>query len=376
MVVAPNGVVYVNTWSGVLRQRQPPAGGFLVALQDTTGDGKADVIERFGETVQAGGAGGTGIALYKGALYAEINDRIVRYALPSGSIVPNSRPEVIVSGMPLAGDHPMHPFVIDARGSTLRRHRHARPMRARTRTAARSRRASEPCTELETRGGHLALRRQQDEPEVLAGRALRHGHSQRRGLRVRCRRPAVRDPARPGPARGELARALQPEQGATLPAEELVQLEAGRRLRLARVLLRPRPEEARAGAGIWRRRRQGSGRVREQAAPRWRAFPPTGRPNDLHDLRRAAVPRAVSRAARSSRSTARGTGRLSAGRLQRRVPAAGRRQGVRAITWSSPTGSPVPTRSPAGRRYRPSGLAVAPDGALYISDDRAAASGA
>jgi hypothetical protein len=36
--VAPNGVLYVNTWSGAYcRNDTPPAGGFLVVLQDTTG---------------------------------------------------------------------------------------------------------------------------------------------------------------------------------------------------------------------------------------------------------------------------------------------------------------------------------------------------
>ena len=92
LVVAPNGVVYVNTWSGRYYGNDTPhVGGFLVALQDTTGTGRANVIERFGETVQSGGAGGTGIGLYKGALFAEINDKIVRYALPAGAIVPKAR---------------------------------------------------------------------------------------------------------------------------------------------------------------------------------------------------------------------------------------------------------------------------------------------
>src|ERR1700678_2398949 len=90
LVVASNGVVYVNTWSGRYYGNDTPhAGGFLVALQDTTGAGKADVNERFGETVQSGGAGGTGIGLYHGALYAEINDKIARYALTADSIVPS-----------------------------------------------------------------------------------------------------------------------------------------------------------------------------------------------------------------------------------------------------------------------------------------------
>jgi hypothetical protein len=67
LVVAPTGIVYVNTWSGRYYGNDTPhAGGFLVALRDTTGTGKADVIRRFGETVQSGGAGGTGIGLYHG----------------------------------------------------------------------------------------------------------------------------------------------------------------------------------------------------------------------------------------------------------------------------------------------------------------------
>ena len=69
LVVAPNGVVYVNTWSGrYYRNDTPPPGGFLVALQDTNGDGRADINIRFGETREQGSAGGTGIALYNGGL--------------------------------------------------------------------------------------------------------------------------------------------------------------------------------------------------------------------------------------------------------------------------------------------------------------------
>jgi len=86
MVAGPNGVLYVNTSSGRYYGNDiPHAGGFLVALQDKNDSGEADVIERFGETIQTGGHGGTGIALYRGAIYAEINDRIMRYSLSNGS---------------------------------------------------------------------------------------------------------------------------------------------------------------------------------------------------------------------------------------------------------------------------------------------------
>jgi len=153
MVVGPNGVLYVNTWSGrYYGDDTPHPGGFLVALQDKSGAGKVDMIERFGETVQSGGAGGTGIGIYKQAIYAEINDRIARYSLSAGSIVPTASAETIVSGLPLSGDHPMHPFIIDARGSMYVDVATAtNSCQVKNRTLESP--GENPCTELETRGG-------------------------------------------------------------------------------------------------------------------------------------------------------------------------------------------------------------------------------
>src|SRR5262249_55735593 len=57
LVVAPNGVVYVNTWSGRYYGKDPTRpDGFVVALQDTKGNGHADVVERFGPTKSSGAA--------------------------------------------------------------------------------------------------------------------------------------------------------------------------------------------------------------------------------------------------------------------------------------------------------------------------------
>jgi glucose/arabinose dehydrogenase/mono/diheme cytochrome c family protein len=153
LVVAPNGVVYVNTWSGrYYGNDKPHAGGFLVALQDTSGVGKADVNQRFGETVASGGAGGTGIGLYNGSLFAEINDKIVRYPLAAGSIAPRGPGVPIVTGLPLGGDHPMHPFVIDRDGSLYIDVATAtNACQAQNRTPQSP--GIDPCTELETRGG-------------------------------------------------------------------------------------------------------------------------------------------------------------------------------------------------------------------------------
>jgi glucose/arabinose dehydrogenase len=134
------------------RNDTPPAGGFLVALEDSNGDGRADVIERFGDGVWQGATGGTGIAFYKGAIYAEQNDKIVRYALLPDSAAPRRPPEVAVSDLPLTGDHPMHPFAIDAEGHIYV------DLGSATNACQKENRVAgspgyDPCTELDTRAG-------------------------------------------------------------------------------------------------------------------------------------------------------------------------------------------------------------------------------
>ncbi|HEY1314631.1 MAG TPA: hypothetical protein VGE92_12175 [Steroidobacteraceae bacterium] len=98
------------------------------------------------------GAGGTGIGLYKGALFAEINDKIVRYSLRAGSIVPQGPAVPVVTGLPLSGDHPMHPFTIDGDGFLFI------DVATPTNACQRKNRTLKspgivPCPELETRGG-------------------------------------------------------------------------------------------------------------------------------------------------------------------------------------------------------------------------------
>lgn len=153
IVVAPDGTVFVNTWSGrYYGNDKPHAGGFLVALKDTKGAGEADVNIRFGQTFDEGSHGGTGITLYKHGLYAEVNDRILRYDLKAGEVVPTGQGEVILSGMPINGDHPMHPFAIDAEGNlfvSMGSATNACEMKNRMPHSL----GNEPCTELETRAG-------------------------------------------------------------------------------------------------------------------------------------------------------------------------------------------------------------------------------
>ncbi len=88
LVIHPTGVVIAAT-------KLAPG---LVALQDTTGDGRADVITRFGP-----GEGGTGVAWRSGWLYFAADIGIYRIPWPASSRQPTGPGEWIVERLPAGG---------------------------------------------------------------------------------------------------------------------------------------------------------------------------------------------------------------------------------------------------------------------------------
>jgi glucose/arabinose dehydrogenase/mono/diheme cytochrome c family protein len=100
MTVAPNGDIYLKrTDEGI------------TALRDTKGDGRADVIQNFGED------GGTGIAVRDGWLYYSTNIAVYRYKLNPGELVPSSEPENIVTDLPSQQEHESKAFAFDPDGN-------------------------------------------------------------------------------------------------------------------------------------------------------------------------------------------------------------------------------------------------------------------
>ena len=367
LVVAPDGVVYVNTWSGRYYGNQPPhAGGFLVALQDKTGAGKADVIERFGETAKTGGAGGTGIGIYKDWLYAEINDRIVRYALASGSIVPHSAPQTIVSGLPLTGDHPMHPFVFDSSGwmyvdvatATNACQSENRQLRSP---------GINPCTELETRGGIWRYKADEQNQKFSPAARYATGIRNAEGLSVdNAGRIFVTQQGR-DQLHANWPNLYKPVEEATLPAEELMRLtqsgdygwpecyydEVQRKLVLA-------PEYGGDGG-------KRVGMCANKLEP-VAAFPAHWAPNGMALYNKEEFP-----------ARYRGGVFIAFHGSWDRAPYPqggynvvfqglhdGRAAGVCEVFADGFAG---PVKSPGRAEHRPSGVAVGPDGALYVSDD-------
>ena len=159
LVVAGDGTVYVNTWSGRYFRNTPdaPAGGFVVALRDRDGDGVADSQERFGSSLAKDGHGGTGIALWQGGLFVEEHDTIARYARKTGDLAPKGAPTLVLSGLPMSGDHPMHPFAIRADGTLLVNSGSASNA-CESPNRQPGAKGLNPCVEAETRGGIWAYR--------------------------------------------------------------------------------------------------------------------------------------------------------------------------------------------------------------------------
>lgn len=101
VTVSPAGDVYVAIASGA------SAGPSFVALRDDDADGKADT------TLSVGSVGGNGIFWAEQKLYFASDSQIHRYDAPSGTLAPAGQPVVLVSGLPDTPDHPAKSVVYE-----------------------------------------------------------------------------------------------------------------------------------------------------------------------------------------------------------------------------------------------------------------------
>lgn len=94
LAVNDNGDIYVK-----LRFSKPGDGG-NVALRDSTGDGKADIIKRFGDYDNKGSLS-NGMRIHNGYLYFSSELVLYRQQLTPGKLIPETEMEIV-----LTDDHP------------------------------------------------------------------------------------------------------------------------------------------------------------------------------------------------------------------------------------------------------------------------------
>jgi glucose/arabinose dehydrogenase len=355
LVVAPDGTIYANN-------RERDGGAALLALKDTKGAGHADVVEKFGQP----GGGGTGIAIYKDGLFIEFTGKIVRYPLKPGDVAPKGEPQTVVSNLPMSGDHTARTFAIDPQGNLFV------DLGSATNSCQQENRAKEspgidPCVELETRAGIWRFDANKTGQAFSAAERFATGLRNAEGIDFDDSGRVFATQHGRDQLHENWPKLYTAEQGSELPAEVLVEVVSGgdygwpycyydgaqKKLVLA-------PEYGGDGG-------KAVGRCADKLPP-VADFPGHWAPNDLKIYKATQFPEIY-----------RGGAFIAFhGSWNRSV---GGQQGYKVVFQPLKDGKAsgpyvifadgFRSNGLRGTEHRPTGLAVGPDGALYVADDAA-----
>lgn len=144
--VAPDGDIFVAIRNRRGRGRHQIIRGGVAVLRDTNGDGRADSIARWGVN------GGNDVLVTDGYVYQAPNDAVLRYPLKPGTMVPSGPPDTIVYALPDTGNHFNKSIALGPQGSLyVNVGSPSNACQVKTRTKGSP--GQDPCPQLPTRAG-------------------------------------------------------------------------------------------------------------------------------------------------------------------------------------------------------------------------------
>ena len=357
IVVRDNGDVYVKL-------KDTEDGGGVLALRDTTGDGRADLKEYFTDRA------GSGIDIYNDYLYFSTDTSIYRVKLDE-ELVPTQEPELVISDFPTQPQHEAKSFTFDNDGHiyvTVGAPSNACQEKLRTPGSP----GQDPCPQLDRQGGIWRFSANQTN-QTQEQDGARYATGIRNGFALDWNEQVDQLYALQH-GRDQLS-SLWPEyytneQSAELPAEEFLRVNEGDDFGWPFCYYDP-SQEKKVLAPEYGGNGQEIGRCADKKQPIM-AFPAHWAPNDLVFYQGDMFPEKYQRGAFIAFHGSWNRAPLpQQGYMVAFVPFGedGSPSGEFERFADQFAGSGEVIETPNGAEYRPTGLAVGPDGSLYISDD-------
>jgi glucose/arabinose dehydrogenase len=367
VVVASNGDVLINanpSRSGAESGTGVGPGGGIVLLRDTNRDGKADLVKKLG------GAGGTGIAIGNGFLWATDRNSVVRYRYAVGDTVLGAA-DTILRNLPTGG-HTAYNFVLQ--GRTLYVNVGSATNSCQERDRQSRSKGVDPCVELESRAGIWTFDANKPGQSLSDGRRFATGIRNAVGLAWNAPMNELWTMMH---GRDQLAMnwGFSDAYNAENPGEELLQLHQGDDFgwpycyfSMERGTLVLAPEYGGDG--------EQEGRCTTKKPPVF-AFPGHWAPNALLFYNGKSFPAeyrdgafVVFHGSWNRAPLVQDGFRVTFLPLKKGKPTAASRTFADGFASETFKGSRIAVPPPAGtRNHRPTGIAQAPDGSLFITDD-------